>query len=244
MNLCIPSTTRRYRLAGPSTRPPSTGFTLIELLVVIGIISILAALIFPTFASAREKARSAACLSNLHQIGLAMSMYMEDSDGVYPWGADPSDKNTLIWASFPNYYPLVQQMPLLTDILTPYVRNKEVWHCPDDSGFDVLDTNINGNTGFALNARPSMFQAFGTSYMYRTEISLRHTIDSNLGGLTPSGEQAGPAEINVLMDGCGRWHGSWTVGSRRYNVLMGDEHVVDQNTDQYFVTGSWAIKLQ
>src|SRR5438309_778536 len=71
-------------------------FTLIELLVVISVISILAALIFPSFFSAREKGRSAACLSNLHQLGLAMSIYMEDNDGIYPWGADPSDKNTII----------------------------------------------------------------------------------------------------------------------------------------------------
>jgi len=217
---------------------------LIEILVVIAIISILAALIFPTFSSAREKARSAACISNLHQLGMSMSMYIQDNDGVYPWGADPSDKNTAIWASFPNYYPLVQQMPLLTEVLVPYVHSKEVWHCPDDSGFSTLDTHIGGNTGYALNARPTMFQAFGTSYMYRTEISLRHTLDSNLSGLKPTGDEAGPAEINVLMDGNGYWHGSWTVGSRHYNVLMGDDHVVHQNTNQYFVTGSWAIRLQ
>src|SRR5690348_3498076 len=71
------------------TKP--TGFTLIELLVVIAIIAILAAILFPVFAQAREKARQTACLSNLKQIGLGTMMYAEDYDETYfsgwMWGA-------------------------------------------------------------------------------------------------------------------------------------------------------------
>ena len=58
-------------------------FTLIELLVVIAIIAILAAILFPVFAQAREKARSAACMSNLKQLGTAAVMYQQDYDGVF-----------------------------------------------------------------------------------------------------------------------------------------------------------------
>src|SRR5688500_13208608 len=58
------------------------GFTLIELLVVIALIAILAAILFPVFAQAREKARSIPCLSNMKQIGLAENMYMQDHDGL------------------------------------------------------------------------------------------------------------------------------------------------------------------
>src|SRR5204862_3254417 len=62
-----------------------SAFTLIELLVVIAIIAILAAILFPVFAQAREKARQTGCLSNLKQIGLATNMYMQDYDETVPW---------------------------------------------------------------------------------------------------------------------------------------------------------------
>jgi prepilin-type N-terminal cleavage/methylation domain-containing protein/prepilin-type processing-associated H-X9-DG protein len=64
------------------------GFTLIELLVVIAIIAILAAILFPVFAQAREKARSSSCLSNQKQVALAFSMYSQDYDETYPLAAD------------------------------------------------------------------------------------------------------------------------------------------------------------
>jgi len=85
------------------------GFTLIELLVVIAIIAILAAILFPVFAQAREKSRQAGCASNLKQIGLAMTMYTQDYDEVLP----PYETN---WS---------------TVIIQPYIKNQQVVvHCP------------------------------------------------------------------------------------------------------------------
>src|ERR1700693_4560480 len=65
------------------------GFTLIELLVVIAIIAILAAILFPVFARAREKARETSCLNNMKQIGTALSAYLQDWDQTFPWSRFP-----------------------------------------------------------------------------------------------------------------------------------------------------------
>jgi prepilin-type N-terminal cleavage/methylation domain-containing protein/prepilin-type processing-associated H-X9-DG protein len=72
------------RASGKCSARPGAGFTLIELLVVIAIISILAAILFPVFAQAREKARQTACLSNMKQLGLALQMYTQDYDEFFP----------------------------------------------------------------------------------------------------------------------------------------------------------------
>lgn len=101
------------------------GFTLIELLVVIAVIAILAAILYPVFAQARDKARQAGCLSNLKQIGTAFDMYRQDYDQAYPlnpWvaaGAVVADDEQDIEGPRPYYMAL-----------NPYVRNYSLFICP------------------------------------------------------------------------------------------------------------------
>jgi prepilin-type N-terminal cleavage/methylation domain-containing protein/prepilin-type processing-associated H-X9-DG protein len=103
-------------------RAPRIGFTLIELLVVIAIIAILAAILFPVFAQAREKARATACLSNLKQVGLALMMYVQDYDETNPPRNDGvQDFNN---PAAPTY------KPNFLGCLTPYTRNKGIYECP------------------------------------------------------------------------------------------------------------------
>lgn len=109
------------------------GFTLIELLVVVAIIALLAAILFPTFAQAREKARQASCQSNLRQIGLAMAMYTADYDDCLP---DRRDMKVELgfrpWApAWPASDPRSGWAVL---VLQPYVRNTDVHSCPSVRG--------------------------------------------------------------------------------------------------------------
>ena len=100
------------------------GFTLIELLVVIAIIAILAAILFPVFARARESARSVSCKSNLKQIGLAWMMYTQDYD-------EQTMMNT--WNSAPN--PPGWKNRIFSETLLPYAKNNQIFHCPSQFDF-------------------------------------------------------------------------------------------------------------
>jgi prepilin-type processing-associated H-X9-DG protein len=113
---------------------------LIELLVVIAIIAILAAILFPVFAQAREKARQTACLSNCKQIGLGLMQYAQDYDETLPWSA---------FIYNPSYSVNDLRNPKWMDVLQPYVKNDGVFNCPSDTGarFVSLATNPNRGTG-------------------------------------------------------------------------------------------------
>jgi prepilin-type N-terminal cleavage/methylation domain-containing protein/prepilin-type processing-associated H-X9-DG protein len=101
--------------------PRRSAFTLIELLVVIAIIAILAAILFPTFAVARARARQIACSSNLKQIGLAYFMYAQDYDVTI---VPACNKNS-------GYKSQSDPMFWWVGLLQPYVKNDQVFHCPD-----------------------------------------------------------------------------------------------------------------
>lgn len=146
------------------SRSGSRGFTLIELLVVIAIIAILAAILFPVFARAREKARQTACLSNTKQIGLAFGMYVTDYDGnwtsVYDDGlvAMGQANGRIIWA----------------DKIQPYVKNRQLFVCnsstaselPQGGGWpnNLQRTRYNMNMAHGLHFPEGTNQTGGLPY--------------------------------------------------------------------------------
>lgn len=109
----------------------SKGFTLIELLVVIAIISILAAILFPVFARARENARRASCLNNLKQFGIGTMMYVQDYDETYPPFA-----TAVAWQDY-SFTPV-------PGLIYPYVKSYQVFNCPSSSSTGSI---LNGHYG-------------------------------------------------------------------------------------------------
>lgn len=111
-------------------RANARGFTLIELLVVIAIIAILAAILFPVFARAREAARATSCRSNLKQLGNAFMMYIQDNDEKLPriWtGVSDIRTGVVNWGS----------------AIFPYAKNRGIYQCPSDARESVIGYNGN-----------------------------------------------------------------------------------------------------
>ena len=147
---------RPFRLRGERKRSagPSGGvaaFTLIELLVVIAIIAILAAILFPVFAQARAKARQAACLSNMKQIGTAMMMYTQDYDETYPVNNLSYGTSSMAlqggWARH----------------VYPYHKSVDVYRCPDavmsDPQWSRVIPGDNGDMATAITVPSYMLGA-------------------------------------------------------------------------------------
>jgi prepilin-type N-terminal cleavage/methylation domain-containing protein/prepilin-type processing-associated H-X9-DG protein len=124
------------------------GFTLIELLVVIAIIAILAAILFPVFARARENARRASCQSNLKQIGLGLLQYVQDWDERYarPTTGAGGSVEAQTWAN----------------TTQPYIKSTQIFQCPSDSSTEA-------NTWWM--GSQVVQQPFHISYLYNTSVA-------------------------------------------------------------------------
>ena len=157
-------------------------FTLIELLVVIAIIAILAAVLFPVFAKAREKARQAACSSNVRQIGMAWLQYIQDNDESYP----PRNATTLADGVTPSPEFVAQSASKFPckpcrpkdnytgkaydprPFAMPYIKSTDIFHCPDDNGIpDVPADPTAGQPVWAVE---------GSSYCLNTVVTRVGTV--------------------------------------------------------------------
>jgi prepilin-type N-terminal cleavage/methylation domain-containing protein/prepilin-type processing-associated H-X9-DG protein len=170
------------------------GFTLIELLVVIAIIAILAAILFPVFSAAREKARQTSCSSNEKQLGLALLQYVEDYDEQMPCGR-------------PSYIPAYHGVGWAGEVYS-YVKSAAVYACPDDTtkpqaGYNVVSYGINSNvcgtlaSGYGEGANISKLNAPAVTVMLVEINSCQTTVTQNP-ERTPG---AGGGEYSVATNG-------------------------------------------
>ena len=164
------------------------GFTLIELLVVIAIITILAAILFPVFAQAREKARQATCVSNLKQIGLGVMMYTDDYDETYP----PSYGDWL--GDFSGFVEPYIKSGVLTNAANKNGK-RTMFQCPSSP------VNLGGTTN------NDVYRYKNSIYCGNVDVMPVILTNSNYqeGSIKTTGSLTKPADIYLLMDGgnCG-----------------------------------------
>jgi prepilin-type N-terminal cleavage/methylation domain-containing protein/prepilin-type processing-associated H-X9-DG protein len=199
------------------------GFTLIELLVVIAIIAILAAILFPVFAKAREKARQSSCLSNVKQMILGVMSYAQDYDERYPGGLTGSDTTQGPVTRSP-WFTTAKNT---SDVIFPYVKNTQLFTCPSSPN---SASTYSCNYGFNVKICPNLTTA-GTAAV-------------SLGQVTRPAEvfcvlDAGPYMVgwdSEMMAPQGSfWYVPGTCGSR--NPAGGGTTPLSGNEQKDFVSG-------
>lgn len=188
------------------------GFTLIELLVVIAIIAILAAILFPVFAQAREAARKTSCSSNLRQLGIAMAMYRSDYDSKFAM----SGWNT-------NYGGVVDTGFDWQNAIFTYVKNKQAYWCP--SSTDIHNPN-NETRDWNRTA---------------TDYLMNNNINQGREGAAESKVQA-PADCVMLVEGHSDWGGPTCAPPWAGRVLENNYWCHEYSfwgNQSKLITGSW-----
>jgi prepilin-type N-terminal cleavage/methylation domain-containing protein len=157
--------------------PRRSGFTLIELLVVIAIIAILAAILFPVFARAREQARKSTCGSNCRQIGLGLMMYAQDYDDTLVmryYGTDAVAKRDITWK----------------DVMEPYLKNESIYRCPSNPRALTPDVGKKYAGGYA---------------MYLPDASLAAMIGNGMSYPQAQAGVSSPADSVIILEHSYNW---------------------------------------
>lgn len=187
-------------------------FTLIELLVVIAIISILAALLLPALSGAKQRARATQCLSNVHQIGLGMEGYADDSNGLYPESGD-----VILWNQID---PQTHNRSWLQQIF-PFVNNTNVYHCPADRR--AFFSYFNGaRAAYVLSTNPapvnSKWIRFPSAYVLAGDTIGADFVPEDADKDDYTHNCVGGPENGVPAE-------EWRIHSKGQNLLFDDGHV-------------------
>ena len=196
------------------------GFTLIELLVVIAIIAILAAILFPVFAKAREKARQTSCLSNVKQLMLGIKMYVQDYDEI-----NPAARNCIAnaagtaWATGLPLTDTISKRPGCAgenfvawfDVIQPYIKNRQIMVCPSDQvgylcGWKGVQNGLNPDA-----AHPQQSYGYNCNFNHLRESKIGHPSET-----AQIGDNCRNIDFNGTDLGCyyddPRHNDGWNVG--------------------------------
>ena len=170
---------------------------------------------------------------------MAINLYGLDADERYPLATDPVEANTQLR---PTATPRVQARCSFTRFFfAPYVTSQpELWHCPLDAGVPDVHGRYEEAVECDLPGVASIFGAYGSSYVYRSDLALADVAQpASLFDPYNRNEEHGPAEVPLVYDAYGAWHGEKAEGGRRYNAVMADGHVVRRTQSQIAIAESW-----
>ena len=180
----------------------ASGFTLIELLVVIAIIAILAAILFPVFARARENARRASCQSNLKQIGLGIAQYTQDYDEMYP-AKPPSGFGTDYQWTAPT------DSGMWGNQIFPYVKSTQLFKCPSVGSYESTTVGLGHYRNYASHYVMNTFLGYPASVQPRFTPH-GHSDTYALGGF-PLAAVGAPAITLLVTEGADQYTGTYAT---------------------------------
>jgi prepilin-type N-terminal cleavage/methylation domain-containing protein/prepilin-type processing-associated H-X9-DG protein len=208
-----------------------SGFTLIELLVVIAIIAILAAILFPVLSSAKQRAWSVQCVSNLRQIGVAMKLFADENNGFYP-----ESGTDIHWGTTDIAPPNGSGKPSWMEQIVSYVQNTNTYNCPGNAQlppdlrgpfnyFNGVRAAFVANNSFApVNTTPIKFPS---NYVLSGDTCGIPNVSAGEDGQTFDPQDADKDDYTQNCVG-GPTNGTpyelWQVHSLGQNVLFGDGH--------------------
>jgi prepilin-type N-terminal cleavage/methylation domain-containing protein len=223
-------------------RKRAPGFTLIELLVVIAIIAILAAILFPVFAKARESARRTVCISNVRQLGTAWMMYVQDYDETFPPSTSPLNSQWGPSTVYTNKYPCKPCRPHLktddsiiydpTIYALPYIKNRDIFKCPSDVGIPLALVNDPSqgkpvwkveNTSYCLNTVVTRLGSIAAiplpseTYMGAEVLSFHVGVNDAVAAWaasTPNNSSSGPQRVAYFCDGHAKLAGEGFIAAQ------------------------------